>query len=277
MNFNVISLFPEMIDQALQFGLVGQAIGRGQVKLNLVNPRTFTHDVHHTVDDKPYGGGDGMIMQVGPLQAAMASLGSQVGHRVLLSAHGKKWQDSLARQWAAGGYPHITLVCGRYGGVDQRFINQYIDEEISIGDFILSGGELAALTIIDSVVRLLPQVLGNADSIHQESFADGLLEAPQFTRPQEILLSSLVSGMGGEASDGVARVPAVFLSGDHRRIQLAKRALSLLLTQLRRPDLMTQLHRLELKNYARVLREFSLEDFSACGVSQEDVRPYLEY
>lgn len=163
MRFNVITLFPDLIKEALRHGVVGQAIARKDIELELITPRAFTSDVHHTVDDRPYGGGDGMVMLYAPLVQALASLGKSAGHKVLLSAQGKKWSDSQARAWAQFKKP-ITLVCGRYGGVDQRFINEHIDEEISIGDYILSGGELGAAVLIDSVARFLPGVLGNKDS-----------------------------------------------------------------------------------------------------------------
>jgi tRNA (guanine37-N1)-methyltransferase len=248
-NWNIITLFPQMVGQALAEGVVGQAFQKGRVRLKTVNPRDFTIDVHHTVDDRPFGGGDGMVMQQKPLQAAMDSLGEQAGHRVLLSPHGRKWSDSLAREWASRGGT-VTLVCGRYGGIDQRFINRSIDEEISIGDFILSGGEFGALVLVDSVVRLLPQVLGNEESPHEESFAgEGLLEAPLFTRPQ---------------SDSV---PQVFLSGDHKKIREARRVLSLLVTEKKRPDLLQPSHRRELTQLRSRPLPFTTEELVACGLA----------
>jgi tRNA (guanine37-N1)-methyltransferase len=252
MQFNVITLFPELIRDALKVGVVGQAVTRGEILVNTVNPRAFTQDLHQTVDDRPFGGGDGMVMQFSPLQKAISSLGESAGHRVLLSAHGERWSDRKARAWAEKKQP-LTLVCGRYGGVDQRFINENIDEEISIGDYILSGGELAALVIVDSVSRLLPQVLGNAVSAEAESFAeDGLLEAPLFTRPQAI---------------GDLKVPAIFMSGDHAKIQAARRLLSLLTTLEKRPDLFTEAHHLELEKSSRLLGLFTAEELRACGLS----------
>lgn len=253
MQINVLSIFPEMIDQALQFGVVGQARKKNKLALNLVTPRTFTSDFHKTVDDRPFGGGDGMVLLYEPLKQAMQSLGAGAGHRVLLSAHGKTWNDRKARAFAAD-YQNITLVCGRYGGVDQRFTNEFIDEEISIGDFILSGGELGALVLIDSVVRLLPNVLGNADSIKEESFADGLLEAPLFTRPQMV---------------GQAQVPRILLEGDHQKIAQVRRLLAILTTLEKRPDLVTEAHHQELQDKMSLLRELSLEDLKVCGLHPE--------
>lgn len=297
-HFNVITLFPNMIDSALKEGVVGQAVQSGLATVQTVNPRQFTKDVHHTVDDRPFGGGDGMVLLYEPLKKSMDSLGKKRGRVVMLSAHGQRWNDRRAREWAALAIKPdeftstresasaresaatresvvaresgraittlrepdrplttYTLVCGRYGGVDQRFINEFVDEEISIGDYILSGGELGALVLIDSVVRLLPHVLGHADSAQKESFAeDGLLEAPLFTRPQNI----------GEQS-----VPRVFLSGDHAKIAQARRLLSLLVTLEKRPDLISDFHRAEIKNSARLVREFSLEELAACGLHPE--------
>lgn len=256
MKFNVVTIFPEMISAALKQGVVGQAITRGEVGLELITPRQFTHDFHQTVDDRPYGGGDGMVMLVEPLEKALASLGANAGRRVLLSAHGEKWSDKKARSWAeARGY--VTLICGRYGGVDQRFINQYVDEEISLGDFILSGGELGALVLIDSVVRLLPNVLGNAESKEQESFSDGLLEAPLFTRPQ---------------TSGEQSVPRFFLGGDHKKIMVLKKALALAVTLVKRPDLISEIHKNEWQLAKKVLSELTLAELKSCGLSLEALK-----
>ncbi len=314
MRFNVITLFPQMIEDALKHGVIGQALSSQKISLQTVNPRTFTSDRHHTVDDRPFGGGDGMVMLYEPLKQAMLAVdqllsavsGSVSGtvtgsvtegvpragsRRVLLSAHGEKWSDGKAREWAAGfqsqreagkktgerSYSAITLVCGRYGGIDQRFINEFIDEEISVGDYILSGGELAALTIIDSVTRLLPEVLGNADSPQFESFAqEGLLEAPQFTRPQvgpiplgpDMNQGSADVAVGENvAGESLPAVPRVLVSGDHKRIAQARRVLSLLITAQNRPDLLTQFHRDEILRSSVVLKEFSYEELKVCGLT----------
>src|SRR5262249_25870175 len=153
------------------------------VQVECVNPRTFTSDVHGTVDDRAFGGGDGMVMKPEPLAAAIESLAKPV-NVVVLTPQGRVWDQARARQWAARG-GHVALVCGRYAGIDQRFIAKYADEEISLGDFVLNGGELAALAVIESVTRLLPGALGNSVSCEKDSFSNGRLEAPQFTRPRE--------------------------------------------------------------------------------------------
>ena len=221
-GFNVITIFPEMITASLQEGLVGQAFAKGKAQLEVVSPRDFTEDQHRTVDDRPFGGGDGMVFLAEPLSRALESLGERRGKVVLLSPQGEMWSDAWAREWAEDPEP-VTLICGRYGGVDQRFIERHVDEQVSIGDYILSGGELGALVVMDSVVRLLPQVLGNADSPHQESFVDGLLECPLYSRPREY------AGLP---------VPEVLLSGHHSRIEEFREDVAWVQTWFKRPDLM---------------------------------------
>lgn len=260
MQFNVITIFPEMIRAALKEGVVGQAVQHGLVKLDVVSPRQFTADFHKTVDDRPFGGGDGMVMLYSPMKAALDSFAENKGKVVLLSAQGEKWSDSKARLWSKSGQP-VTLICGRYGGVDQRFINECVDEEISVGDYILSGGELAALILIDSTARLLPEVLGNMQSADKDSFADGLLEAPLFTRPQAV---------AGQ------KVPTVFLSGDHKKIDQARRALSILITLKKRPELVSEVHRLELRKHKYLLNEFSEDDWAACGLGANQVKGFYD-
>lgn len=225
MRFNVITLFPNMISQALQEGVVGQSVVADRLSVKTVNPRDFTTDIHHSVDDRPFGGGDGMVMMVDPLIAALESLGSAKGHVVLLSPQGHKWEDQRARQWAERHEP-VTLICGRYAGLDQRFINHYVDEEFSIGDYVLSGGELAALVIVDTVARFVPEVLGNPKSAGLDSFAQGLLEAPLYTRPSRHALGP---------------VPNTLLSGHHSRIQSYREALALAVTAMKRPDLLVKI------------------------------------
>ncbi|MEQ1664582.1 MAG: tRNA (guanosine(37)-N1)-methyltransferase TrmD [Bdellovibrionales bacterium] len=260
MQFNIVTLFPEFIADSCKYGLVGQAIQSGIVKLKSVNPRNFTQDVHHTVDGRPFGGGDGMIMSCEPLEKSLEQLGRDTGYKVLLSAQGAKWTDQKARQWAEEIKTPITLICGRYGGVDQRFINTSVDEEVSIGDYILSGGELGALVIVDSVSRLLPEVLGNPKSIEFESFADGLLEAPQFTRPQDY--------------QGV-KVPKIFLSGDHSKIEAAKKALSLWVTLEKRPDLITAEMQPQIALTMCIWNTFSEEELRICGIkNMQLIREY---
>ncbi len=218
MRFTVVTLFPEMFESVLGASMLGRARERGLVQVDFVNPRDFTHDRHRTADDSPYGGGPGMVMKVEPLVAAIEAAGA--GHRVLLSPGGAPLVQARVR--ALAGLDHIVLVCGRYEGIDERVTEECIDEELSLGDFVLTGGELGALTIIDAVSRYVPGVLGEATSTDEESFSDGLLEYPQYTRPQEFR---------GRA------VPEILLSGDHGKIRAWRRRQSLLRTARRRPEL----------------------------------------
>lgn len=223
MRFDVITLFPEMVKAMVGEGVTGRAIGRGQVGLQLWNPRDYTEDVHNTVDDRPYGGGPGMVMKVEPLQAAIRDARSaNPGARVIyLSPQGRRFDQATARSMAdLGG---LILLAGRYEGVDERLIEQQVDEEWSIGDYVLSGGELPALVMIDAITRLLPGVLGDADSAEQDSHVDGLLDCPHYTRPESV---------GGE------RVPEVLLGGNHELIRRWRLKQSLGRTWLRRPDLL---------------------------------------
>jgi len=230
MKFTVISLFPKLIESYFSEGLVSSACAKGLLSVDTLNPRTFTSDVHGTVDDRAFGGGDGMVMKAEPLAAAVDSLGD--ARVVVLSPQGRVWNQEIAREYADQG-GHVALVCGRYAGIDQRFIAEYADDEISIGDFVLNGGELAALTVIESTARLIPGVLGNRESAEKDSFSDGLLEAPQFTRPRE---------WKGRP------VPAPLLSGNHAEIEVFKRAVSLLRTLKLRPDLVEKLSPEELNS-----------------------------
>lgn len=227
--FNIISIFPDLIHGYLKEGLVGQAFKKNIAQIEVVNPRDFTQDFHRTIDDRPFGGGDGMVFMAEPLTAALTSLEARKGLVVHLSPQGRLWNDHLAREWAKSGDP-VTLICGRYGGIDQRFVEMSVDLEISIGDYVLSGGELGALVIVDSVVRLLPEVLGNPESAEAETFAQGLLECPLLTRPREF--------MGWEA-------PEVLLSGHHERIQQFRQDVALVRTFLKRPDLLAQSARVQ--------------------------------
>ena len=224
MKFTVITVFPEMIEAYLSGGVVGRACEKKHIEVKTINPRKFTADAHHTVDDRPYGGGDGMVMLSAPLAAAVQEAVGKEDRKpyvVYLSPSGGTWTGEKAQSWAEKKHDTV-LISGRYGGVDQRFINQFCDEQISVGDYVLSGGELPALSIIDSVARFVPGVLGNIESSERDSFSDGLLEAPQFTRPREF---------GGEA------VPEFLLSGDHARIKEMRKAVSIALTGLQRPDI----------------------------------------
>ncbi|MEQ9501004.1 MAG: tRNA (guanosine(37)-N1)-methyltransferase TrmD [Deltaproteobacteria bacterium] len=220
MKIDVITLFPELFAGPLATGLVGKAIAGGAAHVDFTDPRTFTTDAHRTVDDTPYGGGAGMVMKVEPLVAAIRAVRAKgAGPVVMMSPQGRPLAQKDLSRWAAGG--HLALLAGRYEGFDER-IRDFVDDEISLGDFVLTGGEYAALTIIDGVVRLLPGTLGNADSSEHDSFAAGLLEHPQYTRPPSF-----------EGRD----VPDVLTSGHHERIEAWRHAEALRRTRARRPDL----------------------------------------
>ncbi len=215
MKLTVVTLLPEMIRLD---GVVGRAQEAGLLELATVNPRDFTHDKHRSVDDTPYGGGPGMVMKPEPLLAAIAQAGP--GHRIYLSPAGAPLTQARVRELAR--LPHLVLVCGRYEGIDQRVVELGIDEELSIGDYVLSGGELGALVVIDAVARYVPGVLGEASSVDDESHSAGLLEYPHYTRPLEL--------------DGRA-VPAILTSGNHAAIAAWRRTEAMQRTAARRPDL----------------------------------------
>ena len=224
MRFDVISLFPDMVTAAAQIGVTGKAIERGIVSLSVWNPRDYTHDKHKTVDDRPYGGGPGMVMKYQPLHDAV-NAAKQAGYAnskvVYLSPQGKPITQALLSSVAQNS--QLILVAGRYEGVDERFVDLDCDEEWSIGDYVISGGELAALIVIDAVTRLLPDVLGDEQSAVQDSHADGLLDCPHFTRPEQL---------AGRA------VPDVLLSGNHADISRWRMKQALGRTWQRRPDLL---------------------------------------
>lgn len=254
MKFTVITLFPGLIEAFAREGLIGQACAKERLQIETLNPRQFTDDVHQTVDDRTFGGGDGMVMKVEPLARAVRSL--EKGCRVVvLTPQGRLWSQEDARMWAdLGG--HTALVCGRYAGIDHRFTVRFADEEISIGDFVLNGGEIAACAMIESVARLLPGVLGNAKSSERDSLSDGLLECPQFTRPREI-------------ED--LPVPAPLLSGHHARIATFERAVALVRTALLRPDL-SGVAEVSLKESLHMLRVLEKDELLALGLSEDDLR-----
>jgi len=229
MKFSVVTILPELIEPALTAGVVGRAREAGVISVETVNPRDFTSDRHRTVDDTPYGGGPGMVMKVEPLLAAIGkAAGEPPAHRIFLSPAGKPLTQARVMELAA--LPHLVLVCGRYEGVDERVIELAIDEELSIGDYVLSGGELGALVIIDAVSRFVPGVLGEATSTDDESHAAGMLEYPQYTRPPK--LTGIKNGETVELE-----VPAVLSSGNHAVIAAWRRAQSIARTAQRRPDL----------------------------------------
>jgi tRNA (guanine37-N1)-methyltransferase len=224
MRFDIVTLFPEMVREALRWGVTGRALELGLAALETWNPRDYTHDRHRTVDDRPYGGGPGMVMKVEPLRDAIRharAASSSPPLVVYLSPQGRKLNQDVVRRFAE--LPRLLLVAGRYEGIDERLIEAEIDEEWSIGDYVLSGGELAALVIFDAVTRLLPGVLGHEESAAQDSHMAGLLDCPHYTRPDEI--------------DG-RKVPDILQSGNHEAIRRWRLKQSLGRTWARRPDLL---------------------------------------
>lgn len=227
MWFGVVTLFPDMFKAISDFGVTGRAVERQLLQLSFKNPRDFTDDVHHTVDDRPYGGGPGMVMKVAPLRAALGALLEQVAvgmnpKVIALSPQGKRvtQQDIKA---VVTEHQHVIFIAGRYEGIDERFYALERVEEWSIGDYVISGGELGAMVVIDAMARLIPGVLGHSASAQQDSFAAELLDCPHYTRPEVI--------------DGL-QVPEVLLSGDHARITKWRQEQQLERTRLRRPDLL---------------------------------------
>ena len=227
MRMQVVTIFPEMVNAIAEYGVVGRAVQRGIVTLHYQDPRDYTADAHRTVDDRPYGGGPGMVMKYEPAAAALRAARSAMPSGspvVCLSPQGVVFDQAAAKRFAS--LPGIIFLSGRYEGIDERLIESEVDEELSLGDFVLSGGEIAAMAVIDAVVRLLPGVLGDESSAEQDSFMDGLLDHPHFTRPEEI--------------EG-QRVPDVLLSGDHARIARWRYQQALGRSFLRRPDLVEKL------------------------------------
>jgi len=240
-RFHVLTIFPEAFDSFLSASLLGKAVKGGRVVVQRVQIRDFSPSRHRTTDDAPYGGGAGMVMLVEPVVRALESLPAEARPRVVLDPRGRRLTQKDVQRWAAG--PELTLICGRYEGIDER-VHAFADEAVSLGDFILSGGEVAAMAVIDAVCRLVPDVLGNAASIEEESFAGaGLLEFPQYSRPAEFR---------GH------RVPEELLCGDHERIRRWRRGKSLTHTRRVRPDLFAGL---ELTDEDRRL----LADIDAAG------------
>ena len=223
MRFDVITLFPELVEQVISCGIVGRAAEQQLLELHCWNPRDYTRDKHRTVDDRPYGGGPGMLMKVQPLQDAISAVRKQSrdARLVYLSPQGELLtQQKLAQQIELGS---VIFLCGRYEGIDERLIQREVDEEWSIGDYVISGGELAAMVCIDGMTRLIPGALGHDESAQQDSFSEGLLDCPHYTRPEEF------QGIG---------VPEVLMNGDHQAIQDWREKQSLGRTWQRRPDLL---------------------------------------
>ncbi len=223
MRIDVVTLFPEMIRERSGYGIQGRAIAQGVLELETWNPRDFTTDRHRNVDDRPYGGGPGMVMQVQPLRAAIraARAAGPAATVIYLSPQGVRFDQARARELARR--ERLILVAGRYEGIDERLIELEVDEELSVGDYVLSGGELPALLVMDALTRLLPGALGAADSAQQDSFMDGLLDYPHYTRPEQV---------------DDRRVPEVLLGGNHAAIRRWRHKQALGRTWLRRPDLL---------------------------------------
>jgi tRNA (guanine37-N1)-methyltransferase len=227
MRFDIITVFPELFTAVLECGIIRRARQSGLVEIRVVNLRDFTRDKHRSVDDRPYGGGEGMVFMPGPLFEAVEfclgpekAPGSKV---VLMSPQGKTWNQDMALEFSQR--PHSVLICGRYEGVDQRVIEAVVDEEVSIGDYVLTGGEIPAMAVLDSVVRLVPGALGNSESALNESFSTGLLDCPHYTRPPEY------RGL---------KVPEILMSGDHARIERWRREKALEKTLQTRPELVNK-------------------------------------
>jgi tRNA (guanine37-N1)-methyltransferase len=245
MRIQVITLFPEEFTPLVDIGVTGRGIREAKVQLELLNPRDFSDDRHRSVDDRPYGGGPGMVMAVEPLRSAIRAARDRAegqGRVSLLSPQGRRLDQKAVRELAQR--QELILVCGRYEGIDERLIELEVDEEWSIGDYVISGGELAAAVIIDAITRLVPGVLGDEQSAQQDSFTDGLLDCQHYTRPE------LVEGMD---------VPPVLLSGDHAAIENWRRKQSLGRTWLRRPEL---LEKLKLDTESRALLAEFIQEHS---------------
>ena len=225
MRFDVITLFPGMIRALAGHGIQGRAIDRGLVEIATWNPRDYTRNSHGSVDDRPYGGGPGMVMQVQPLRDTLRAVREAApgAPGIYLSPQGKRLTQARVREMA--GMAGIILLAGRYEGIDERIIDTQVDEELSVGDYVLSGGELPALVVMDAITRLIPGALGDADSAQEDSFMDGVLDYPHYTRPEEI--------------DGM-RVPEPLLGGNHAEIRRWRLKQALGRTWLRRPDLLQQ-------------------------------------
>ncbi len=219
MKFSIITIFPDFFSSPLKYGVLSRAIEGGKIKVEIYNLRDFASDLHRSVDDRPFGGGAGMIMKIGPIWEALSAIKTPDSHVILLSAGGKLFSQEKARELSGQG--HIVLICGRYEGVDERVAENLVDEEISVGDYVLSGGEPAALIIMDTIARLIPGVI-KEESAREESFSEGLLEYPQYTRPRNF------RGM---------KVPEVLFSGDHGKIEEWKKRKALEKTMKNRPEL----------------------------------------
>ena len=273
MRFSVITLFPELVNEALKIGVIGQAIVRKKIDIEFFNPRTWTADIHKTIDDRPFGGGDGMVMLAEPLsqciehilkQDSQNSLPSRQVKLIFLSPQGKTLKNEKVLELSKSS--HLVLLCGRYAGVDQRLINKFQMEELSIGDYVLSGGELGALVVIDSVCRHIEGVLGHESSSTEDSFCgEGLLEAPSFTRPREW---------------NEQTVPEFLLSGNHAQIKEDRWLISIVITYVKRSDLFEnfmkrQSHHKKVWQRAFVkLKERNNNELTSLGLTRKNLEDF---
>jgi tRNA (guanine37-N1)-methyltransferase len=224
MRFDILTIFPQLLDSPLQEGIIRRAVAAGKISVNIHDIRDFALDKHAMTDDRPFGGGEGMVMKPEPIAGSLRAIEKKNpgGRVIFLSPQGRTYTQKVAARLAA--HEHLILLCGRYEGVDERIRANYVDEEISIGDYILTGGELAAMVLVDSITRLLPGVLGCGDSAENDTFSRGLLKNPQYTRPREF--------------EGYA-VPEVLISGDHSAIAEWRLVTSVQQTLKKRPELLT--------------------------------------
>ncbi len=220
MKISILTLFPNSFSP-LNESIIGRARENNKIEINVINIRDFSKDKHKKCDDEPYGGGEGMLMMPQPLWECIESVKTQDSHIIYLSPKGETLTQKKVENLAS--YKDLILICGHYEGIDQRIIDKFVDEEISIGDYVLTGGELPAMVVVDSVARILPDVLGNENSFKNETFSNSLLEFPQYTRPSEFM------GL---------KVPEVLLNGNHKEIEKWRLEQSLILTGKRRPDLL---------------------------------------
>ena len=257
MKFSVISAFPQMIQESLAWGVVGQALKKGLFEVQTINPRDYTQDVHKTIDDRPFGGGDGMVMLYEPLDKALQDHPElHSSRKIYLSPAGRTLDEALVKELSQE--KHLTLLCGRYGGVDQRFLNQHHFENISVGDYVVSGGELPALMIIDAIARKIPGTLGHQDSAKEDSCASSpFFEAPLYTRPRENVAGS---------------VPSVLLSGDHKKIEEFRKWVGQALTLQARPGLKDQVDLVGLKKY---LQKMDRQEAAVVGISSAFLDSFL--
>lgn len=272
MKFSVVTLFPDLMAEVLKIGVVGQAISRDKIKVDLFTPRQWTQDVHKTVDDRPFGGGDGMVMMAEPLaqcldhvlEEAQGGANSVKPRRIFLSPQGSPLNHQLVLELAK--VQHIVLLCGRYAGVDQRLLNHYEFEEVSLGDYVLSGGELGALVLIDAVGRQIEGVLGHEASSQNDSFAaDGLLEAPCYTRPRE---------WRGQS------VPELLLTGNHAQIAEDRWFIGVIVSFVKRPDLFASYmnrQSVKKKNWLRSLEKLknqSNNELTSLGLTRKNLEDF---